>query len=67
MDLSEVSEVVTLSNDTDINCYLKKGWKIIHTCSRLLNSETPVKDCEISYIRLGWFGPNPRHPDGYPK
>ena len=67
MDLADVSEVVELSDSEDVNRYLKKNWKIINIYNKPFDLENPVYNYLIPHFVMGWVGPNPKHPDGYPK
>lgn len=67
MDLTEVSQTVEHLDSADVNAYLKKGWKIINIYNEPFDMQIPVYNCQVPHMVLGWFGPNPKHPDGYPK
>lgn len=61
MELSEVTKVIDLTSDKDVNEYLGLGWKIISVYATAY-ADYPGSSQTQHYV-IGWAGANPKYPE----
>lgn len=63
MELSDVTQVIDLTNDRIVNEYLDIGWKLQSMYTVAYHTEGPLVMHLTPHYILAWYGPDPKHPE----
>lgn len=63
MELSDVTQVVDLTNAEAANRYFAAGWKYLSQYTTAYDTQPPGCHHMTQHYVLAWYGANPKHPE----
>jgi len=63
MNYSEVTKVVELQSQNEVNKYLDLGWKLLEIYKTTYDTCGPGANHQTAHFVLGWTGGEPKYPE----